>query len=247
MMNFLVAILLGLSSNLHCLGMCGPLAMAVPMDRRSNATISWNLIQYHGGRILSYSVLGFLFGALGSSFQFLGVLQILSVVFGVAMLIFAWKKWWLQYLEKWVMSIGVSALFNRNYKQLIQSKSPIRLFALGALNGFLPCGMVYLALANALLTGNVWSSALSMVFFGIGTMPALFIVGFAAGKISNAVRQKMNSLVPYLMSLVALLLILRGLNLGIPMLSPKIESQQVGNETVQSISCGQHTDTNRIE
>lgn len=242
-MYILAAILLGLSSNLHCLGMCGPLVMAVPMNRNSTASIIWNLIQYHSGRILSYMLLGVLFGTIGSGFQLFGLLQLLSIIFGVAMLFFAWKKWWLQYVEKWVMSIGISKHYNQLFKRLLNSNSAMRLFGLGMLNGFLPCGMVYLALANALLVGSLVGSATAMLFFGIGTMPALFIVGFAAGKISQTTRQKINHITPYLMSIVALLLILRGLNLGIPYVSPKMEIQKTENHEIKTISCCHSSDS----
>lgn len=243
-MIYLTSVLLGLSSNLHCLGMCGPLVMAVPMDRSSNWSIIWNLVQYHFGRILSYSLLGFLFGIIGLGLHFFGILQWISILFGVAMLFFAWKKWWLQKVEKALMSFGVFKNYNLIFKKTIHSNSAFRLLFLGVLNGFLPCGMVYLALANALLTGTEWGSALAMVFFGFGTLPALFIVGFAANFITPSFRKKMNQLMPYLMSIVAILLILRGLNLGIPLVSPKIEMQQQGTEKVQAISCGHELESN---
>jgi sulfite exporter TauE/SafE len=93
---------------------------------------------------------------------------------------------------------------------------------LGMLNGMLPCGMVYVAMINALLAGHPFSSAGAMIAFGIGTLPSMIAVGFAANRISASVRQKINRAVPYLLTLVGLLIVLRGMNLDIPFISPKV-------------------------
>lgn len=226
MMIYLTSLILGLTSNLHCLGMCGPLVLAVPMKRTSRLGTLFQLLQYHFGRILVYAVLGAVFGLLGFTINSFGIMQWVSILFGVLMLLFAWRKWLLVSLEKSLGILGFSKLFNGFYAKLFATRSPLKMFLLGALNGILPCGMVYLGVLNALLAGSALGSATAMFFFGIGTMPALLVVGFAAGSITPKVRSKIQLFVPYLMSVVALMLIVRGMNLGIPYLSPKVSLQQ---------------------
>ena len=126
---------------------------------------------------------------------------------------------------------------------MIKSKSPFKLILLGGLNGLLPCGMVFAALLNAILTGEILGSALAMAAFGIGTLPAMMAVTFMANKINSNVRQKMNKAVPYLLTLVGVLVILRGMNLNIPFISPnttvveQVDAETGETETQVEMSC----------
>lgn len=216
------ALILGITSNLHCIGMCGPIAMAIPVNRKSNLTILSGILQYNFGRILTYAFLGALVGSIGITVETFGFLQWLSIIAGIFMILFAWRKWISLKLDAKLPLFGVQSLISKGLGKVIASKSPFKLSMLGMLNGFLPCGMVYIALMNALLAGNPASSATAMLAFGIGTLPSMIAVGFAANRISSSMRQKMNKAVPYLLTVVGVLIILRGMNLDIPFISPKV-------------------------
>lgn len=218
----LTGFLLGLTSNLHCIGMCGPIAMAIPVNRNSNWSILGGIFQYNTGRILTYSILGAFVGSIGITVQTFGILQWISIASGIFLILFAWRKW---FSFKWMANFPSSGLRNitgKGMSKVLASDSSLKLTMLGMLNGLLPCGMVYVALMNALLAGNPVSSAYTMIVFGIGTLPAMIAVGFAANRIGIEMRQRLNKVVPYLLTIVGLLVVLRGMNLDIPYISPKV-------------------------
>ena len=92
--------------------------------------------------------------------------------------------------------------------------------ATGILNGFLPCGFVYLALVGAINTGSVWQSAQYMFWFGIGTLPLMLLATISSGLMTVSLRRKFNRVIPYFMLCLGLWFVLRGLSLNIPYLSP---------------------------
>lgn len=240
MMFLLSAILLGLAGSFHCIGMCGPIAMALPLDRRSTGSQILGLFAYNFGRIITYTLLGFLFGFIGFSLQVYRVFQVLSIVFGIILIVLAWRKAWIRYFE-W-RKAPVYAWTMKKMGILLQQKGPQALFLLGMLNGILPCGMIFLALGSSLLAPNIWGSAAAMLFFGLGTLPGMFATGFFAHRMGDGFRIRIRAAYPYLMSLIGVLVLFRGADLGIPYLSPKIEQTQqkshiTGNEpkTVQVI------------
>jgi sulfite exporter TauE/SafE len=217
------AFVLGLTSNLHCIVMCGPIALAIPMNRSSNWTILVGSLQYNLGRISTYSILGILVGSIGLSINAFGALQIISVVSGFGLIFFAWRNWWTKYLSFGKNILSFSPFLSRGMGKLIKSDIPAKPFFFGFINGFLPCGMVYVALLNALLAGNIWFSMYSMAIFGAGTLPVMLFVSYAAHKISGSHRKLIRVWIPYLLTLVGLLIVLRGLDLNIPYISPKVE------------------------
>ena len=234
----LTGFILGLTSNLHCIGMCGPIAMAIPVKRSSNLSILSCSLQYNFGRIITYAILGLIVGSIGLTINTIGVLQWLSIAAGVGLILFAWRKYFLNLFSGRLPSFKIQSFLNKGLGRVLKSKSPFRLFLLGNINGLLPCGMVFAALLNAILTGDFLYSGLAMVAFGVGTLPAMIAVTFVANKISGSARQKMNRAVPYLLTLVGLLIVLRGMNLDIPFLSPRvnlIENAQAGNSNEQNL------------
>lgn len=236
----LTGLLLGITSNLHCIGMCGPIAMAIPVNRSSNWTIFGGIFQYNIGRIFTYSILGAIVGSIGITVATFGFLQWISILSGVFLILFAWRKWFSLKFSTNLPSIGLRNLTSKGMGKILSSDSSLKLTLLGMLNGLLPCGMVYVALMNALIAGNPVSSAYTMIAFGIGTLPAMIIIGFTANKLSkNQNRQKLNKLVPYLLTVVGLLIVLRGMNLNIPYLSPKvtITAAESENEPKVELSC----------
>jgi sulfite exporter TauE/SafE len=215
--------ILGLTSSLHCIGMCGPIAMAVPVNRKNNWTILLGVLQYNLGRVLTYALLGLFIGSIGLTIHTFGFLQWLSIISGIALILYAWRKWLGKSFHAKLPSINVNGFVSKGIGSVLRSKFPFKLPLLGMLNGLLPCGMVYVALMNALLTGTQGSSAFAMIAFGLGTLPSMMAIGFAAGKMNGALRTKLNAAVPYMLTLVGFLIILRGMNLGIPFISPKAE------------------------
>jgi sulfite exporter TauE/SafE len=223
--------IIGLTSNLHCIGMCGPIAMAIPVDRSSNAKMLFGALQYNFGRVLVYAILGAIVGSIGLTFNTFGILQWMSIVAGVLLIVYAWRKYLSSIIVAKVPGVNITSTLNKLLGKVIRSNSPAKLLFLGALNGLLPCGMVFFALSNAILTGEIMSSALAMAAFGVGTLPAMIAVTFASNKVSASMRSKFNKAVPYMLTIVGLLIVLRGMNLNIPFISPKLNfTEQVAND-----------------
>lgn len=230
----LYGLIIGLTSNLHCIGMCGPIAMAVPLNRDNNLSIFGGILQYNFGRVLTYSVLGAIVGAIGITANTFGILQWLSIITGILLIIYAWRKWLGSKIDQKLAIPAASAFISKNIGKLMRSNSVFRLPLLGGLNGLLPCGMVFFALGNALLAGSAIQSALAMTAFGFGTLPSMIIVAFAANRIGNSLRAKLNTVVPYMLTIVGLLIILRGMNLNIPFISPGLK-MVVNTEKVEEV------------
>ena len=232
MTTFLITgFILGLTSNFHCIGMCGPIALAIPLNRKNNRTIFFGAIQYNFGRIISYALLGAIVGMIGISIHTFGILQWLSILSGLFLIGYAWRKYLSALFSQHLPALPIQKHLNSALGKAIRSKHPMKLSILGILNGFLPCGMVYAALLNALLTGEIIGSTLAMIFFGVGTLPAMIGVIYMANKVTPKLRTKFNKVVPYLISIVGLLIVLRGLNLGIPFISPVIKIEQTKADT----------------
>ena len=222
----IAGLLLGLLSSLHCVGMCGPIALALPVYHFHGYDRYIRIAAYHAGRIITYSTLGFLFGSLGRGLYFAGLQQWLSVISGALILIFV--------LQEYVFRRSVQPVVLQQFRgwaqasmgRLLKGKLPYQMLGMGMINGLLPCGMVYIALAGTLSAGSVFSSVGFMALYGIGTVPAMLALSVAAGFASADFRFYIRKATPVLMAFVAVLLILRGLNLGIPYISPVLPSAQ---------------------
>lgn len=225
-MEFLLpAFMLGMLGSFHCLGMCGPIAMALPLKGATQAERMLKVIIYNAGRILTYSMFGLLFGVVGKSVVVAGYQQWLSITLGVIVLL-------LYFLPSSTTSripvMKYAAQLILRLKKLfgimLQQRSYHATFTLGILNGLLPCGLVYLAVAGSIATGDVWKGAAFMALFGLGTLPVMTFVTTASQWISISVRAKMRRLMPVFVIASACLLVLRGMNLGIPYLSPQFSN-----------------------
>ncbi len=227
------AFLLGLISSFHCVGMCGPLAMALPVQHFSAAQKSVSIFLYHAGRIVTYTFLGVFFGILGRHIFIAGFQQWGSIILGsiVLIIVLFQKVVKTSYTPPFVQSY--TDALHRIIRYLWGKHSTLSSFLLGMTNGLLPCGMVYFALAGALSSTTIVGSLLFMILFGAGTLPLMFSVHFAGTTyLSLSFRNKTRKLVPFFIASMGVLLILRGLNLGIPYISPFL-----GNETGRVISC----------
>lgn len=211
--------ILGLLGSLHCVGMCGPLAMALPGFKQPTSRFIKGRILYNLGRAVSYAMMGLLFGAIGFGFYFAGIQQALTITVGVLILLNVMPvlfKIRNPYQEKFTRRL------KKMLSPLLHKSSPSNLFSVGLLNGFLPCGFVYLAIAGAMLAGSAANGALFMFLFGLGTFPLMFLLSMSSRFATPKFRLHITRFVPYIASVIAVLLILRGLNLGIPYLSPQI-------------------------
>ena len=86
--------ILGLAGTAHCIGMCGPISMAIPLDRSNAGTMLIGIVQYNLGRITTYSAIGFIIGSIGFSVKLIGFLQGLSIVSGILLIVYAYKRYW---------------------------------------------------------------------------------------------------------------------------------------------------------
>lgn len=214
-MNHLqLAFVIGLFGSLHCVGMCGPLAFAIPNLNGEKWKLVLNKLLYQLGRAFSYAILGLLIGALGKSLWIAGFQQTLSIICGIFIVIYSILR-----LLPAKRNLNISfPLVNKWISGAIRKRYGH--FAVGMLNGVLPCAFVYVALATASNTSSVFQSALFMFFFGLGTLPLMFASAVGISFASQAVRRSINNVLPVLSLVLGSWLILRGLSLDIPFLSP---------------------------
>lgn len=224
-MEVLSGLALGFLGSMHCIGMCGPIALALPSQSKSKLSFYSGRILYNLGRVITYTTMGLILGLIGQKINLAGYQQILSITLGAIILIIV-------LLPSHYKNILSSLSFVRTIIKVLQSSigllfrkgSQSSLFAIGVLNGFLPCGFVYVALAGAVALGNVEKSILFMALFGIGTIPAMFSASVVTNLFGQNFRMKINRAIPVFAAVLAVIFILRGLNLGIPYLSPKLKS-----------------------
>ena len=211
-----LAFMIGLLGSVHCVGMCGPLAFAVPSMQNGWRYLVLDKLMYQGGRIISYCLLGIFIGLMGRQIWLAGIQQGVSIISGLLILAAATSR-----IFKFSIRTSNSFLlkpFHRLFTYALKHKA--NHLIIGVVNGFLPCGFVYLAMAGALNTGNVNTAVSYMFWFGLGTTPLMFIAGLSAGFTSALFRRRINLVVPYLMIFLGAWFVLRGLELNIPYLSP---------------------------
>ncbi|RIJ41679.1 sulfite exporter TauE/SafE family protein [Pontibacter oryzae] len=228
--------LFGLLGSFHCIGMCGPIAVALPLGGSKGWHFYAGRLLYNGGRLVTYALLGALAGAFGASLQLAGLQQVVSVVSGALILILlvlpsALKGKTGNALGTDKLMAGLRQLLGKFFGQ----KNLRALFMVGLLNGLLPCGFVYIALAGAISAPGISGAMLYMLLFGFGTFPLMFAVSLSGKFITLKLRHTFNRLVPYVGMALAILFIMRGLNLGIPYISPKIA--ETTNHTTTITCC----------
>jgi hypothetical protein len=225
----ITAFALGLMGSIHCAGMCGPIAIALPLHGNTMPQKIFGSTLYNVGRTITYGIMGAIFGLLGQGIEMIGIQQKISIIMGALMIIsvlfpsifrnkYRMDKSLFPFIQKIKTSLA-KMFFIRSYSSL---------FFIGLLNGLLPCGLVYMAIAGAIGTGNVVLGTFYMILFGLGTIPMMLGISLAGNFLSLAIRKKINQLIPVLIVIVGIFFILRGLSLGIPFLSPpkdKIEKK----------------------
>ena len=216
-MELWTAITMGLVGSLHCVGMCGPIALALPYSGSSRLGMVWSVLNYNFGRIVTYALLGLIIGLLGQGLVFAGLQSYFSLALGIIFLIAAifsinlegklLQLEWLRTLNNWV-KIKLS--------KVLGNGRPANLFYIGMLNGLLPCGLVYMAIAGAVTTGSLFNSSIYMALFGFGTLPLMLLTAISGQFISLSWRRQLRKLMPVLLAAFAILFIMRGLNFNVP-------------------------------
>ncbi|PWS28775.1 sulfite exporter TauE/SafE family protein [Pedobacter yonginense] len=214
-----LAFFMGLFGSLHCAIMCGPIMLGMPFKKQNVLESGLQLLLYQFGRVLIYTLLGVMVGALGTSIKVFSNQKTLSLVIGLVLIVFT--------------ALQFSRAYRSRFQKIqLKTLNPISkwmgkvfnlpvwgLFA-GMLNGLIPCGMVYLALATALNTGSIKSGAVFMFLFGLGTTPLMMMISLGGIFLKKYIRFNTQKLVPWFMFFMGLLLVLRAADLGIPFLSP---------------------------
>lgn len=228
-MELWTALTLGFLGSFHCIGMCGPIALALPKTGKGKMLFIANRLSYNLGRISTYALIGLLFGLLGKGFEIAGAQKALSIAVGISILLMAFLP--AAFRQQLNRSGKLGRLVGWLKKQMqfqFRRRSYRSVYTIGLLNGLLPCGLVYLAAAGAITTNTPAQGALYMAAFGAGTLPAMLVLAFAGNFLSLHWRNGIKRVMPMVTVAVGLLLIVRGLELGIPFLSPVLEIIEKG-------------------
>ena len=233
----LSALVLGLLGSFHCIGMCGPIAFMLPVERKNSAKKITQISIYHFGRLLTYSLIGLVFGLVGKGLYLFGMQQQLSIIIGVIMIIAILIPY--QTFNKYNLSKPLNRFISKLKSSLgsaLKKKTPDTFLTIGFLNGFLPCGLVYMAVFAAIASGDALKGSLYMFVFGLGTIPLMTTAIYFSRFISGVVKKRIQKAIPVFVVIIGLLFILRGLGLGIPYLSPP----PVTDMTSGNVECVNH-------
>jgi sulfite exporter TauE/SafE len=210
--------------------MCGPIAFMLPVDRTNSYKKVAQILLYHVGRLLSYATIGFIFGLLGKSMYIFGMQQRLSIVIGVLMIVVILIPY--KTFSKYNFSKPVFRVISKVKSSLVnqfKKKTLDTFFTIGFLNGFLPCGLVYMAVFGAIATGSMLEGSLYMIFFGVGTIPLMTTAIYIGKFLNTSIKQRIQKAIPIFVVIIGVLFILRGLGLGIPYISPAPNAGMVTN------------------
>ncbi|MCS7005209.1 MAG: sulfite exporter TauE/SafE family protein [Cytophagales bacterium] len=217
---YYLAFLTGLIGSFHCLGMCGPIAFMVPSQRWKQR------LMYQIGRLFSYSFLGSLSGFIGYSLAAAGLQQKISILTGTLLILYAIlpmisSKPVMKF--EWFFFTKMKPYFSKFFSQ----ENAFSTLMIGVLNGFLPCGLVYTALLGATTMASFGESALYMTIFGLGTTPMLLAIHTTKKIIVTRLKNiNLKYMLPATSLIIGIFIFVRGLNLGIPYLSPKVQEKQ---------------------
>jgi hypothetical protein len=215
------ALIFGLLGSFHCVGMCGPIAFMLPVDRSNSFRKITQILTYHFGRLLAYSIIGLVFGLAGKSLYIFGIQQQLSIIIGILMIVVVLIP--VQIFNKYNFSKPLYHLISKVKSALgkaLKKKTAGTFLTIGFLNGFLPCGLVYMAVFGAMALGNTFQGGFYMFLFGIGTMPLMTTAIYLGKFLNTTIKQRIEKAIPIVVIIIGVLFILRGLGLGIPYLSP---------------------------
>jgi uncharacterized protein len=222
-------LIFGMLSTLHCAGMCGPLALMLPQKVKQNKMQF--AVLYQLGRVLTYIGIGSLVFVIGVSFNVFKMQQNLSLILGIWMVLFAVFS----FLKiKTPMNLPFKKILSKTNQFLLKGNQASA-FVLGVVNGLLPCGAIYIAALYCVSFSNWLDVASYMFLFGIGTLPVFIGAWLFFGKKLSLSVTRFQWMYRALPILVGILMILRGLNLGVNALSPELIKK--GNSAEISNCC----------
>lgn len=222
MLSITAPLLLGLLGSLHCFGMCGPIALALPVNQFTPMKKHFAIFLYNIGRTLSYVVLGIIVGNIGELLVMSGFQRWLSITAGASILIGLIIKYTsIIQIKPFGPFVNFINYIKAKLSLSLRHKSTLFFAITGFLNGLLPCGLVYMALTAAAALGSVNDALWFMFVFGMSTWPVMASMSYLINLASKKLRSGINHAMPYVLALMAVLILVRGLNLGIPYISPK--------------------------
>ncbi len=215
------AFVLGILGSFHCMGMCGPIAFMLPVDRTNAFKKATQIGIYHFGRLIAYGCIGLVFGLIGKRLYLFGFQQHLSIAIGLLMILFVLvpQRVFNNYRISRPIYLAISKVKSA-LGAALKKKTYDTFLTIGFLNGFLPCGLVYVAVLAAISSGHIFQSSLYMLLFGAGTIPLMTTAIFFSQFLKVKSRQRIQKAIPVFVILIGVLFIIRGLGLGIPYLSP---------------------------
>jgi len=215
------AFILGLLGSFHCVGMCGPIAFMLPVDRSNSLKKISQITTYHIGRLLAYSTIGLIFGLIGKNLYIFGLQQQLSICIGVLMIVVVLLPY--KTFSKYNLSKPLHKIISKVKSELgsaLKKKTADTFLTIGFLNGFLPCGLVYMAVFGSLVSSTITQGAMYMALFGLGTVPLMTSAIYLGKFLNTTIKQRIQKAIPVFVVIIGVLFILRGLGLGIPYISP---------------------------
>lgn len=230
------ALVLGFAGSMHCVGMCGPIALSLPSVSATRSGFIISRVLYNIGRVTTYSILGFSIGAMGGMIRIAGLQEWLSIISGVMVITLAvFPRLFSFFVPQSTMFSPVNTV-KKGLSRLLRQRSYSSLFFLGLLNGLLPCGFVYVAFAGALNAQTITDSALFMGLFGLGTVPTMLAVSLLPHFTRPSFRGIIQKVTPVLAIAIGSVFIMRGMGLDIPYISPKLQVEK----PAQSDCCRHH-------
>ena len=231
------AFIFGLLGSFHCLGMCGPIAFALPLSRDHKLKMAGQLSLYHIGRLITYSLFGVLFGLFGKGLYLAGFQQRLSILIGILMILAILFPTLLNFTKKPNHTLyKLVSILKQKMAYYLPRRNLSSFFLMGFFNGLLPCGLVYMAVFGAIASGNIVDGAIYMAMFGFGTVTLMSIAALIGNFVNISFRNKIQKAIPIFVVIIGMLFILRGLGLGIPYISPSDVKLNVGNNATECVT-----------
>lgn len=220
----LTAFITGLVGSLHCLGMCGPIALALPGTEKKGWRYLLGRLLYNFGRLLTYSIMGGIVALLGVAAAMFEVQRWFSLALGVILILLALKHYGVFGRRAQASDNFLSRAWRRGMGRMMRLKGLGGLFALGLMNGVLPCGLVYAGLFLAANSTYAWEGMAKMALFGLGTLPLMLSLSWSGKWLTGWLRSRTRLVMPVVMTFMGILFLLRGMALGVPYLSPRMEA-----------------------
>ena len=220
----------GFLGSYHCIGMCGPLALALGSSRPELAMNTTRQLIYSVGRIFTYAFLGSVAGYAGlrltranalsptgqewlaqsGSTSLVNIQAWLAVVAGILLIIFGLMTTGILPKRSAKAGGGITCLAATWLKTFLTSPSPVNVFLAGVFTGFIPCGLVYIFLAKAASTASVPVGAATMVAFGFGTVPLMVLTGCGGSLLGHVTRARLMKVAAWCIVVTGAISVARG-------------------------------------